>query len=118
MADNAHTGHDLDVLAERLAREADGRSVFIVVDGPGGQSDLLADELAVAMRLIGAPCARLSDRSPLADEDAWRSEARPGMVVIADGPRWRAKPPAGHWDAVVDAATGAVFDTGPQLPAT
>jgi hypothetical protein len=118
MAYNTHPGHELEFLAERLAREADGRSVFIVVDGASEGAHLVADELATALRLTGASCARLSDRSPLADEDAWRSEARPGMVVVADGPRWRANPPAGCWDAVVDAATGAVLDAGPQPPAT
>jgi hypothetical protein len=78
--------------------------------GPGGSSapqgdraGTIADRIAGALSVLGQHCARLSDKSPLEDEDAWRADSRPGMVVVADGPRWRAAPPCGSWDAVIDA---------------
>jgi SAM-dependent methyltransferase len=51
--------------------------------------------------LAGQPHARLTDATPLADEDARRADTSPRAVVIGDGPRWRSNPPTGAWDAIV-----------------
>ena len=93
----------LEALAEDLARATSSGSIHVVVDGQGPDAAaVVADRLAGELRAIGHHYARLTDRTPLADEDAWRAQARPGMVVVADGPRWRANPPSGSWDVLVD----------------
>jgi hypothetical protein len=93
----------IEALATELARAAAGGSVHVVVDGPEDRAGTIADRIAGALSVLGQHCARLSDKSPLEDEDAWRADSRPGLVVVADGPRWRAAPPCGSWDAVIDA---------------
>jgi len=72
----------------------------VVVDGVA-HSDWFADRLADALRAAGQECARLSDRTPERDEDAWIAEAGPSAVALADGPRWRARPPGRRWDVVI-----------------
>lgn len=76
---------------------ADGAGV--VVDGRGAET--VADRLADFLRSTGRRCLRLTDGNPLGDEDVWRIERTPDTVTLADGPRWRARPPAGVWDLVV-----------------
>src|SRR5262245_33873411 len=94
----------VESLADRLAATATAecRSLYVIVDGAGDRAGALADELACALSAVGQHNVRLSDRNPLADEDAWMADHRPGMVVVADGPRWRAQPPGGTWDFIID----------------
>ncbi len=62
----------------------------VVVDGADCVS--FADRLAATLRAGGRPCTRLSDSTPPAGR---------GDVVLADGPQWRARPPAAGWDVVI-----------------
>jgi hypothetical protein len=96
----------LDSLAAMLPATA----ASVVVDGAGGQAGLLADRLAATLRAAGRRCARLTDRSPLAGEDAWRADHGADAVVLADGARWRAGPPDGAWDVVIWLRTAAGGD--------
>jgi SAM-dependent methyltransferase len=65
----------------------------VVVDGPGGETEAVADRLAAALRAAGRPCSRLAGTTPLA------AGADPaGTVVLADGPAWRT---ARGWDVVI-----------------
>ncbi|MEV1333010.1 class I SAM-dependent methyltransferase [Micromonospora costi] len=88
-----------DVLDHLTAAVPPGR-VTVVVDG-GTHAAVVADRLADALRATGRPCARLTDATPLADEDAWRAEHAADAVALADGPRWRRRPPTGAWDVTV-----------------
>jgi SAM-dependent methyltransferase len=73
----------------------------VVVDGVA-YSDRFAERLADALRAAGQECVRLSDRSPVHDEDSWFHEAGRAAVVLADGPRWRVRRPGrGGWDVVI-----------------
>ncbi|MGI5211539.1 class I SAM-dependent methyltransferase [Plantactinospora sp. CA-290183] len=73
----------------------------VLVDGAQPHAATVADRLAEALRSIGRPCTRLSDRAPLADEDNWHAARTPDTVALADGARWRAHPPGGDWDVVI-----------------
>lgn len=86
---------------DSLTQLVSGGPAYVVVDGHDGQAGVLADRLAVSLSLVGRRCYRLSGRSPAADEDAWRSDNQARPVVVADGPGWRAQPPAGAWDMVI-----------------
>ena len=83
----------------------------VVVDGAAG-SDWFADRLADALRAVGQECARLSDRTPEHDEDAWSQEAGPSAVALADGPRWRAHPVGRAWDVVIWLRAGSTDAAG------
>ncbi|MEV6521697.1 class I SAM-dependent methyltransferase [Longispora sp. NPDC051575] len=82
-----------------FAARATAGPVFVVVDGQHAAE--FADRLVEAMASAGQHHARLTDARPLADEDAWRAHRHPHEVVVADGPRWRTRPPAGTWDVVI-----------------
>ncbi|MEV4755939.1 class I SAM-dependent methyltransferase [Micromonospora sp. NPDC049559] len=86
---------------DHLAAALPPGAVTVVVDGAGPYPAVVADRLAETLAAAGRPCARLTDATPLADEDTWRAGGTPGSVAVADGPRWRAHPPAGAWDVVV-----------------
>ncbi|MFK3983852.1 class I SAM-dependent methyltransferase [Micromonospora sp. NPDC050397] len=76
-------------------------AVTVVVDGGTAHAAVVADRLADALHRGGRPCARLTDRAPVVDEDNWRADGTVDTVAVADGPRWRARPPTGEWDVVV-----------------
>ncbi|GAA2531042.1 hypothetical protein Ahu01nite_094750 [Winogradskya humida] len=82
----------------------------VVVDGNDTATVQLADLLAATLREQGRLCARLTDAALLRDEDTWRAERLPGTV--ADGHRWRHRPPTGGWDAVVWVRTPPSGDLG------
>ncbi len=68
----------------------------VVVDGPGGQPEAVADRLAATLRAAGRPCSRLASTAPaVANADC---DSDSGTVVLADGPGWRA---ARGWDVVI-----------------
>ncbi|GGO21265.1 hypothetical protein GCM10011576_39420 [Micromonospora parathelypteridis] len=92
---------------DHLAAALPPGAVTVVVDGGIPYPGIVADRLADALRGIGRPCARLSDATPIADEDSWRTDRTPQTVAIADGPRWRAHPPGGKWDVVIRLLTPA-----------
>jgi hypothetical protein len=73
----------------------------VVIDGTDGHARMVADRLADTLHATGRPCARLTDTTPLADEDIWHAERTAHTVALADGPRWREHPPAGRWDVVI-----------------
>jgi hypothetical protein len=87
-------GEMLDNLTDVLPPE----TVAVVVDGAYGYAAMVADGLADTLHALGRPCARLTDATPLADEDAWRTDRTRRTVAVADGPRWRAHPPTARWD--------------------
>jgi SAM-dependent methyltransferase len=82
-----------------LAAALPARAVGVVIDGEHAAA--VADRFAHALRSAGRHCIRLTDHSPLADEDAWRIEGTPTTIALADGPRWREHPPAGRWELAV-----------------
>lgn len=86
----------------------------VVVDGVDGAAAVVADRLAETLLAAGRPCARLSDATPLADEDTWRVERTLDTVAVADGSRWRGQPPGTGWDVVVWVRT----ESGPSAPGT
>jgi len=91
---------------DTLAGVLPGSAACVVVDGgsaadDGGHPTLFADRLADTLLASGRPCARLTDITPLSDEDAWRADRSTHLVAVADGPRWRARPPRGGWDVVI-----------------
>jgi len=67
-------------------------STAVVIDGPGGQPEVVADRLAATLRAAGRPCVRLAGASPRPAAPA------AGTVVLADGPAWRT---ARDWDVVI-----------------
>jgi SAM-dependent methyltransferase len=73
----------------------------VVVDGTDRYARVVADRLAATLLAAGRSCARLTDRTPIADEDDWRAGRTPDTVALADGPRWRDRPPSGRWDVVI-----------------
>src|SRR5262245_49572819 len=79
----------------------------VVVDGGDGYRSVFADRLADTLLAAGRPCARLTDVTPLSDEDAWRTDRTSSTVALADGPGWRARPPRGGWDVVIWLRTDA-----------
>ncbi|WP_410813209.1 class I SAM-dependent methyltransferase [Micromonospora sp. 067-2] len=83
----------------------------VVVDGGTPHSAVVAERLADTLHRLGRPCARLTDTTPLADEDSWHTDRTPDTVAIADGPRWRARPPTGKWDVVIWLRTPPVDPT-------
>lgn len=85
----------LSTLTAALPAHATG----VVIDGEHAAP--VADRFAHALRAAGRHCVRLTDRTPLADEDAWRVEGTPTTVALADGPRWREHPPTGRWELAV-----------------
>ena len=74
-------------------------AVGVVIDGEHAAA--VADRFALVLRSAGRHCLRLTDRTPLADEDAWRVEGTPATIALADGPRWREHPPTGRWELAV-----------------
>jgi SAM-dependent methyltransferase len=76
-------------------------AVSVVIDGNAPQAGIVADRLADTLRALGRPCARLTDATPLADEDTWRAERTAETVALADGSRWRRHPPDGTWDVTI-----------------
>lgn len=89
---------------EVLAHVADALpagAVTVVIDGGAGYAAVVADRLADTLHAGGRSCARLTDLTPLANEDNWRAEGVADGVAVADGSRWRTHPPAGKWDVVV-----------------
>jgi hypothetical protein len=76
-------------------------AVSVVIDGGAAYAAIVADRLADTLHASGRPCARLTDTTPLADEDNWRAESTPDTIALADGARWRAHPPTGKCDVVV-----------------
>jgi SAM-dependent methyltransferase len=92
----------LDSLAAMLPTTA----AFVVVDGADGHAAVLADRLAAILQTEGRRCARLTDNTPLSDEDAWQADRAADTVALADGPRWRACPPGRAWDVVIWLRTG------------
>jgi SAM-dependent methyltransferase len=87
------TGEVTGLLAEVLAAQATAMPHFVVVDGSGAAG--FADALAGALGAIGTPHVRLTEGA------VWRADPKSGLVVVADGPRWRAHPPGGGWGTVV-----------------
>ncbi len=62
----------------------------VVVDGPGGQPEAVADRLAATLRAAGRPCSRLASTAPaVANADC---DSDSGTVVLADGPGWGGSP--------------------------
>jgi SAM-dependent methyltransferase len=88
-------------LLDNLVGVLPPRAAGVVVDGVDGTAAVVADRLADTLLAAGRPCARLSDATPLADEDTWRGERTADTVAVADGPRWRAQPPGAGWDVVI-----------------
>jgi SAM-dependent methyltransferase len=86
---------------DTLAGVLPGSATCVVVDGGDGHPSLFADRLADTLLAAGRPCVRLTDVSSLADEDAWRADRSTHLVALADGSRWRARPPRGGWDVVI-----------------
>jgi SAM-dependent methyltransferase len=68
---------------------------YVVVDDAAGRAEAFADQFADHLRSEGHPCARLTGHHPAGDGCTDRG------IVIADGPHWRARPPAGSWHLVV-----------------
>src|SRR5689334_18810976 len=69
-------GNLADVLPQQAATA--------VVDGPDGYAGLVADRLAGTVEATGRPCARLTDTTPLADEDAWRADRGHGRWYLTE----------------------------------
>ncbi|MFI6763268.1 class I SAM-dependent methyltransferase [Micromonospora sp. NPDC050417] len=86
---------------DHLSHAIPSGAVTVVVDGFDAYAELVADRLAAALHGFGRPCVRLTDTAPLATEDSWRAEQGPELVALADGPRWRERPPTGKWDVVI-----------------
>jgi SAM-dependent methyltransferase len=85
----------------------------VLVDGADGHTRVVADRLAATLHATGQPCARLTDTTPLADEDAWRVDQAADSVTLAEGPRWRVHPPTGRWDVVIWLRTRSSARTQP-----
>lgn len=80
---------------------------LVVVDAHR-HAAVFADRLAHALQSIGQHCLRLTNQSPLHDEDRWRAECGRYTIALADGPRWRDRPPrdgraveARQWDIII-----------------
>jgi SAM-dependent methyltransferase len=80
-------------LLDNIASLLPAGTASVVVDGPNGQPEAVADRLAATLRAAGRPCSRLAGATPPA---AGTDPA--GTVVLADGPDWRA---ARGWDVVI-----------------
>jgi len=93
--------HRWDEVLDTLVDLLPAGSASVVVDGAVGQPATLADRLAAHLRASGRPCSRLTDATPLSDEDVWLADRATETVAIADGPQWRAHPPTGRWDVVI-----------------
>jgi SAM-dependent methyltransferase len=104
-------GRWIEVL-DNLAGALPVRGGTAVIDSADESARQLADRLADTLRAAGRPCTRLTDRTPLADEDLRRSCRTAGTVAVADGPRWRCHPPEGGWDVVVWLRTAAAPAAG------
>jgi SAM-dependent methyltransferase len=88
-------------LLDNLANSLPPTGAYVVIDGANGHTTVLADRLAATLHATGRPRARLTDATPLADEDTWRADQTADTVALADGPRWRQHPPGGRWDVVI-----------------
>ncbi|GAA2593759.1 hypothetical protein GCM10010399_25430 [Dactylosporangium fulvum] len=86
----------LNHLAAALPEE----TARVVVDGTDGGAAALADRLAERLRAAGRQCVRLTGDTCAAEEDGWHARTA-GMVVVADGPRWRDRLPASSWHLTV-----------------
>ena len=88
-ATSRHRWHEfLDNLAGLLPAE----TVAVVIDGPGGQPEMVADRLAATLRAAGRPCSRPAGTAPGPVGPA------AGTVVLAVGTAWRT---ARDWDVVI-----------------
>ncbi|MEO3925672.1 class I SAM-dependent methyltransferase [Micromonosporaceae bacterium B7E4] len=97
---------------DHLAAALPAGAATVLVDG-GPLAGVVADRLADTLSAAGRPCARLTDTTPLADEDTWWAGRSPETVALADGSRWRARPPTGRWDVVVRLRTRPAESGGP-----
>jgi SAM-dependent methyltransferase len=70
---------------------------LVVVDG-FDHTGAFADRLATAVREQGRPCTRLTGPSDTTDPS---DTTGPAGIAIADGPRWRTRPPGPGWDTVI-----------------
>src|SRR5215468_9788504 len=77
----------ITVLAH-LAAAVPAGAPRVIVDGNDARAALLAERLATTLRDAGRPCDRLTCAAH-ADASHGRT-----AVLIADGPRWRARVPA------------------------
>jgi SAM-dependent methyltransferase len=86
------TSHRWREFLDNVAGLLSPGTTAVVIDGPDGQTGMVADRLAAVLRAAGRPCSRLTDTAP--------RPATPlaGTVVLADGPAWRA---ARDWDVVI-----------------
>jgi SAM-dependent methyltransferase len=88
---------------ENIAGLLPAGAASVVIDGPGGQPEAVADRLAATLRAAGRPCSRLADMTPAGTTPARTTPAAAdadpaGMVVLAAGPAWRT---ARGWDVVI-----------------
>jgi SAM-dependent methyltransferase len=71
----------------------------VVVDSHRAQAAaVLADRLAATLHSRGRHAIRLTDTSPVPDEDAWFGDRTPVTIALADGGRWRA---TRRWETVI-----------------
>jgi SAM-dependent methyltransferase len=104
-AEPAMTKRWTTVLAHLTAAIPDG-APSVIVDGHDERAALLADRLATAVRQSGRTCVRLTDAMCATHADARHGRAT-DTVVVADGPRWRARLPAGSWQLTIWVRTPA-----------
>ena len=67
----------------------------VVIDGPDGPAEAVADRLAATLRAAGRPCSRLAGTMPPTTDADTRAV---GTVMLARGPAWRT---ARGWDVVI-----------------
>jgi SAM-dependent methyltransferase len=85
---------------DRVGAMIPAPAASVVVDG--ADCVFFADRLAATLRAGGRHCTRLSGASRPADHLSGASRpADHADVVLADGPQWRARPPATGWDVVI-----------------
>ncbi|SNT63623.1 Methyltransferase domain-containing protein [Asanoa hainanensis] len=87
----------LDAIAALLP----GPHSRVVVDGPPPLAATVADRLVDTLHAVGQPCVRLTDTSPEADEDGWWVNGGARSTTVADGARWRSRPPHAPWHVVI-----------------
>lgn len=83
-----------------LAAVLEGHTAVVIDSHQPAAATVLADRLAVTFHQRGQHTIRLTDATPLADEDTWHAERQSTTLALADGPRWRANP-AHTWSAVI-----------------
>ncbi len=87
------------IVLDHLASALPYHGRLVLIDGPA----VVADRLAERIRGQGRPCVRLTGGTCV--DDDWPGLTA-GAVVIADGPGWRERLPAGRWDLAVRVRTG------------